>query len=308
MIVTERLTKFYGKLRALDSLTFSVKKGITGFLGPNAAGKTTTIKILMGLLTPSSGKASVLGIDPAKAPLEIKRRVGFLPENPRPYKYMKGSEFLDFVGKLRGIPKKVRMEEISKILDYVGLAERGKDRISTYSRGMIQRLFIAQTLIGHPDLIILDEPTAGLDPIGREEIINLLIDLAKVGKSIFISSHILSEVERACDYVLIIDRGQLVLEGEVKKIREDFASGRYRVKSDKPELLLKGLQGKSYVKDVWIEDNVVMVMPFNDKEFRKGVFELSVSLGCEIFSLEKELPSLQNVFVSLLRRRGGEIK
>ncbi|MGQ9465901.1 MAG: ABC transporter ATP-binding protein [bacterium] len=308
VIVTERLTKFYGKLIALDNLTFSVKKGITGFLGPNAAGKTTAIKILMGLLTPSSGRALVLGIDPTKDPLEIKRRVGFLPENPKPYKYMKGSEFLDFVGKLRGIPAKVRKEETSKLLDHVGLTGRGKDRISTYSRGMIQRLFIAQTLIGNPDLIMLDEPTAGLDPIGREEIINLLIDLAKVGKSIFISSHILSEVEKACSYVLIIDKGQLVLEGEVSKIREDFASGRYQVKSDKPELLLKELQGKSYVKDVWIEDNVVMVMPSNDREFRKGVLELSVSLSCEIFSLEKELPSLQNVFVSLIKKRGGEIK
>lgn len=308
MIVTENLTKFYGKLRAIESLTVNVKKGITGFLGPNAAGKTTTIKILMGLLTPSSGKALVLGIDPTKSPLEIRRKVGFLPENPRPYKYMRGNEFLDFIAKLRGLPTKVRREEISRLLEEVGLADRGKDKISTYSRGMIQRLFIAQTLIGNPDLIILDEPTAGLDPIGREEIINLLTDLGKTGKSIFVSSHILGEIERACDYVLIIDRGQLVLEGEVDRIKEEFATGRYRVKSDKPDLLLKELEGKTYVKDLWIEDDAVIVMPYDDKEFRKGVLELSVSLGCEVFSLEKELPSLQNIFVSLIKKRGGEIK
>ena len=295
-------------MKALDNLTVNVKKGITGFLGPNAAGKTTTIKILMGLLTPSSGKAYVLGIDPTKNPLEIRRKVGFLPENPRPYRYMSGIEFLDFIAKLRELPSKVRSEEISKLLEDVGLAGRGRDKISTYSRGMIQRLFIAQTLIGDPDLIILDEPTAGLDPIGREEIINLLIGLGKGGKSIFISSHILGEIEKACDYVLIIDRGQLVLEGEVDKIKEEFASGRYKVKSDKPELLLKVLQEKPYVKDAWIEENAVMVMPSDEKEFRKGVLELSVSLNCEVFSLEKELPSLQNIFVSLIKKRGGEIK
>lgn len=302
------MTKFYGKLKALDNLTINVKKGITGFLGPNAAGKTTTIKILMGLLAPSSGRAFVLGFDPMKDPLEIRKRVGFLPENPRPYKHMKGFEFLDFIAKLRGIPANQRREEISKLLEKVELAERADDRVSSYSRGMIQRLFIAQTLIGDPELIILDEPTAGLDPLGREEIVNLLRELGKAGKSIFISSHILSEVESACSRVLIIDRGQLILEGEVEKIKEEFASGRYKVKSDKPELLLKELLGKSYIKDAWIEDDTLMVMPMDDKEFRKGILELSVSLGCEVFSLEKELPSLQNVFVSLIKKRGGKIR
>lgn len=304
----DNLTKFYGNLKALDSLTANVKKGITGFLGPNAAGKTTTIKILMGLLTPSSGKALVLGIDPSKNPSEMRRKVGFLPENPKPYRYMRGSEFLDFIAKLRGIPRDVRRNEIPRLLDEVGLAERGKDKISTYSRGMIQRLFIAQTLIGDPELIILDEPTAGLDPIGREEILNLLTNLGETGKSVFISSHILAEVERACDHVLIIDKGQLVLEGDVDKIKENFASGRYRVKTDKPELLLKELQGKAYVKEAWIEDNIVMVMPSDDKEFRNGILRLSVGLQCEVFSLEKELPSLQNIFVSLIKKRGGEIR
>jgi len=308
VIATENLTKYYGRLKALDDLTIKVRGGIIGFLGPNAAGKTTTIKILLGLLKPTSGKAFVLGTDPTENPLEVRKRVGFLPENPRPYKDMSGEGFLNFIAKLRGIPTKERKEEVKELLEKVGLLERVNDKIATYSRGMIQRLFIAQTLLGKPDLILLDEPTTGLDPLGREEILNLLKELGKKGMSIFISSHILSEVEKACTRALIIDRGQLILEGDVQKIREEFASGRYRIKADKPETLLEELSQQSYIKEVWIEDNILIVIPSDDKDFRRGIFELSSKLQCEVLSLEKEMPSLQDVFVSLIRKRGGTIR
>ncbi|MEM2146016.1 MAG: ABC transporter ATP-binding protein [Candidatus Jordarchaeaceae archaeon] len=308
MIETENLTKFYGELKALDGLTIKVGTGITGFLGPNGAGKTTTIKIMLGLLKPSSGNVRVLGYDPAQEPLEIRKKVGFLPENPRPYKYMTGREFLHFIAKLRGLKTKQSTEEISKLLNQVGLAERAKDKISSYSKGMVQRLFLAQALIGDPELIILDEPTAGLDPVGREEILALLKELCKTGKSVFISSHILSEIERVCTRVIIIDRGRLVLEGDVDKIKEEFSSGRYKIKSDKPELIFKELTGKSYVKDVWIEGDTVVVMPNDDKTLRKAVLEISNNLDCDVFSLEKEIPSLQDVFISLIKRRGGKVE
>lgn len=292
----------------MDGLTIKIGKGITGFLGPNGAGKTTTIKILLGLLKPSSGNVHVLGYDPTREPLEIRKRVGFLPENPRPYRYMTGREFLNFIAKLRGLKTRQSAEEISKLLNQVGLAERAKDKISSYSRGMVQRLFLAQALIGDPELIILDEPTAGLDPIGREEILALLKELGKTGKSIFISSHILSEIERVCTQIIIIDRGRLVLEGDVEKIKEEFSSGRYRIKSDNPELILKELTGKSYVKDVWIEGDTVMVLPSDEKALRKAVLEISNNIGCDIFSLEKEVPSLQDVFISLIKKHGGKIE
>jgi ABC-2 type transport system ATP-binding protein len=193
-------------------------------------------------------------------------------------------------------------------VEKVGLSERKKDKIKTYSRGMVQRLFIAQTLVGNPDLIILDEPTAGLDPLGREEVINLLKELRQMGKSVFISSHILGEVERASANVMIIDQGQLILEGNVQKIKEAFASGRYRIKTDKPDVLLKELSLQSYVKEVWNEDDFLIALPSNDKDFRNGIFELSKKSGCELFSMEKEMPSLQDVFVSLIKKRGGKIK
>jgi len=308
VITTENLTKYYGKLKAVDNLTMEVRKGITGFLGPNAAGKTTTIKILMGLLTPTSGRALVFGIDPMKRPLEVRERVGFMPENPRPYKDMNGLQFLNFIAKLRGVAAKERKKEVTLLLQKVGLSEREKDKIKTYSRGMVQRLFIAQTLVGNPDLIMLDEPTAGLDPLGREEVINLLKELRQMGKSVFISSHILGEVERASANVMIIDQGQLILEGNVQKIKEAFASGRYRIKTDKPDVLLKELSQQSYVKEVWTEDDFLITLPSNDKDFRNGIFEISSKSGCELFSMEKEMPSLQDVFVSLIKKRGGKIK
>ena len=301
------MTKIYGKLKALDDLTINVRKGITGFLGPNAAGKTTTIKILMGMLKPTKGKALVLGIDPTKKPIEVKKNVGFLPENPKPYRNMSGFEFLNFIAKLRGL-RNQRKREVSELLRKVGLSERAEDKISTYSRGMIQRLAIAQALIGDPQLILLDEPTAGLDPLGREEVISLIMELEKSGKSVFISSHILSEVERACERVLIIDRGQLVLDGTVEEIKSQFSSGRYKVRVDKPDLLIKELSQKHYVKEAWLEEGNVLVLPTDESEFRKGVLETSIKLGCEVFSLEKETPTLQEVFVSLIKKRGGEIK
>jgi len=309
VIVTENLTKFYGKLKALDDLTINVKKGVTGFLGPNAAGKTTTIKILMGMLKPTKGRALVLGIDPTKKPIEVKKKVGFLPENPKPYRGMSGFEFLNFIAKLRGLrDRRERERQVSELLQKVGLYDRAKDKISTYSRGMIQRLAIAQALIGDPQLILLDEPTAGLDPLGREEVISLITELKKSGKSLFISSHILSEIERVCERVLIIDRGQLVLDGNVEEIKSQFSSGRYKVKVDKPDLLLKELSQKHFVKETWLEEGYVLVLPTDESEFRKSVLEISIMLGCEVFSLEKERPSLQEVFVSLIRKRGGEIK
>jgi ABC-2 type transport system ATP-binding protein len=285
-----------------------VRKGITGFLGPNAAGKTTTIKMLMGILKPTSGRAFVLGIDPKREPLKVRERVGFMPETPRPYKDMNAVEFLNFIGKLRGVPSKERKSQVSSLLEKVGLQDRPKDRIKGYSRGMVQRLYIAQTLMGNPDLVILDEPTAGLDPIGREAVINLLKELGKMGKSVFISSHILGEVERASADVMILDRGQLILQGDVQKIREDFASGTYRIKTDKPEVLQKELSQQPYVKDAWIEEKFVLALPKDDKNFRDGLFELSKKSGCELFSMEKEMPSLQDVFVSLIKKRGGNIK
>lgn len=284
-----------------------MEKGITGFLGPNAAGKTTTIKILMGLLKPTSGKALVLGIDPTQKPLDVRKHVGLLPETPKPYRNMSGWEFLYFIAKIRGLHER-KKEEVNALLQKVGLLDRAKDKISTYSRGMVQRLAIAQALIGDPDLILLDEPTAGLDPLGREEMISLIMELGKAGKSVFISSHILSEVERACSRVLIIDRGQLILDGKIEEIKNEFSSGRYRVKVDKPDLLIKELSERGYVKEVWLEEGNIMALPIDEREFRKCVLEISVRLGCEVFSLEKELPTLQDVFVSLIKKRGGEIK
>jgi len=222
VIKTENLTKYYRDVKALESLNLEVKSGIFGFLGPNAAGKTTTIKILVGLVKPTSGKAYVMGFDAVEESLEIRKRVGYLPESPVFYEELSGWEYLDFIGRLKGLKKEQRKTEIRTLLEKVGLLEQSKRKIKGYSAGMLQRLGFAQALLGDPDLLILDEPTSNLDPLGREDVIRLIKDLGAEGKKIFISSHILSEVERVCEEVAILDNGRLIMQEKIETLRAKY--------------------------------------------------------------------------------------
>src|SRR5690606_2726432 len=186
--------------RALDGVSFTVRRGeIFGFVGPNGAGKTTTLKILMGLIRPSAGRASVLGHDVRET--EYRRHVGFLPEAPYFYDYLTGREFLRFYARVCGVPRARRAARIAQLLDWVGLAHAGDARLRTYSKGMLQRVGIAQALVHDPQVVFLDEPMSGLDPIGRKEIRDLIRRLQGEGKTVFMNTHILSDVEMLCDRV-----------------------------------------------------------------------------------------------------------
>ncbi len=196
------------KIRAVESISLSVEKNeIFGFIGPNGAGKTTTIKMLMGLIFPSSGHAELLG---KKIPdNEAKRRIGFLPENPYFYDYLTGRELLDLIGQLFGLSRQERRRRIDVLLEKVGLQRAGSMALRKYSKGMLQRVGLAQALINDPELVILDEPMSGLDPIGRKEIRDLIVQLKQDGKTVFFSTHILSDVELICDRVAIVVGGRL---------------------------------------------------------------------------------------------------
>jgi len=214
-IKTEGLTKdyrtgfFLKKIRVLENLNLEVEeKEIFGFLGPNGAGKTTTLKLLMGLIYPSSGKAWIFNKEIND--ISAKKEIGFLPEGPYFYDYLTGSEFLNFYGGLFSIEKKRLRVKVEELLETVGLGEAGKLQLRRYSKGMLQRIGIAQSLINDPKLVILDEPMSGLDPIGRKEIRDLIIRLKDAGKTIFFSSHILSDVEMICDRVAILVKGMLI--------------------------------------------------------------------------------------------------
>jgi ABC-2 type transport system ATP-binding protein len=205
------------KIRAVESVSFDVQKNeIFGFVGPNGAGKTTTIKMLMGLIFPTAGTIEVLG---RKVPdVEAKRLLGFVPENPYFYDYLTGRELLDLVGQLFSLPKPERQRRSEHLLELVGLGRAGDLPLRKYSKGMLQRIGIAQALINDPELVVLDEPMSGLDPIGRKEIRDLIVSLKAEGKTVFFSTHILSDVELICDRVAIVVGGKLRDVGPLDKL------------------------------------------------------------------------------------------
>jgi ABC-2 type transport system ATP-binding protein len=208
---------FRKKVTAVDDVSLEVKRNeIFGFVGPNGAGKTTTIKILMGLIFASAGRASLFGQSPSS--IAAKRRLGFLPENPYFYDYLSGRELLDLMGRLFGLGRAERRKRANTLLERVGLARAGDLALRKYSKGMLQRLGIAQALINEPELVVLDEPMSGLDPIGRKEIRDLIRELRGEGRTVLFSTHILSDVELLCDRVAIVVRGKLRDSGPLEKL------------------------------------------------------------------------------------------
>jgi len=197
-----------GHTIGVDDLSFEVGRGeIFGLLGHNGAGKTTTLKMMMGLLRPDRGEVRLFG-EPPSVPA-VRARCGFLPENPYFYDYLTAREFLDFHGRLHGIPARPRAESVRRIVDRVGLTGRENTPLRKFSKGMVQRLGLAQALLHDPDLVILDEPMSGLDPMGRREVRDIILSLREAGKSVFFSSHILQDVEMICDRVAILVKGKL---------------------------------------------------------------------------------------------------
>ena len=217
--VTKTYRRWLGgqQVAALSQVSFSVAEGeVCAFLGPNGAGKTTSISILMGFLYADWGRIRVLGFEPGD--VRAKKRIGFVPENFAFYKHLNAEKLLRFHAKLAGVAEDNAARLIPDLIAKVGLSSYGKLKIGRYSRGMVQRLGIAQSLLGDPELLILDEPTSGLDPSGRKEVRDVILSLKTAGKTIFLSSHLLSEVEQVCDQAVIIDRGRVVRAGTMKTL------------------------------------------------------------------------------------------
>ena len=206
--------------RVLHGISFGVHEGeIFGFVGPNGAGKTTTLKVLMGLIRATQGHASILGCDVSET--GFRRHVGFLPENPYFYDYLNGREILNFYARLSGVPRRQRAGRVEMLLEWVGLSHAADARLRTYSKGMLQRVGIAQALVHDPKVVFLDEPMSGLDPIGRKEIRDLILRLRSEGKTVFMNTHILHDVEMVCDRVAIIVKGRIRHEGAIDRFLEE---------------------------------------------------------------------------------------
>ncbi len=224
------LTKQYGSFTAVDHLNLTVRKGeVFGLLGPNGAGKTTTILMLLGLTEPTGGSVRVLGLDPARQPLSVKARVGYLPDQVGFYDNLTARENLSYIAKLNGIREPEMSRRINAALDQVGLSQVADRRVKTFSRGMRQRLGVAEVLIKQPQLIIMDEPTLALDPEAVREFLDLIRQLKTSGITMLLSSHLLQQVQAVCDRVGLFHKGRMVLEGTVSELAQRVLGGAYRI-------------------------------------------------------------------------------
>ena len=299
-IETLALRKEYGRKIALHGLDLTVQPGeVFGFLGPNGAGKTTTVKILLGLVTPTSGAARIFGRPAGDA--EARRNVGYLPENFRFHDWLSGESLLDFHARLAGVSLAERRKRIPRVLDLVGLKGRGRDRIRSYSKGMTQRIGLAQALIHEPELVLLDEPTSALDPVGRREVRDLIRSLRERGMTVFLNSHLLSEVEMVCDRVAIVDRGRVVRSGRLQDLLGGLPELRVTVDRVDPQLLeLVTVFGK--VLD--IRDST-LTLGMETLDTAAQLADALVRAGYCLYALVPSHQSLEDVFISLVERSEG---
>jgi ABC-2 type transport system ATP-binding protein len=298
-IVATGLTKNYGKVRALVGVDLAVKEGeVFGFLGPNGAGKTTFIKIMLGLVFPSAGGIDVFGSRAGDT--TVRRKIGYLPENMRLQGFLKGREFLDLSGKLYGLSREVRKERIGRYLELLGLKDAAHRPLREYSKGMLQRIGIAQALIHNPDMLLLDEPTSGLDPIGTKEIRDIILAEKWRGKTIFINSHLLSEVERTCDRVAILDHGKIVKVGKLDTLSSRRATIMVEV-IEKSEKLHEGL--KRVAEEVRVKDNTYIITPKDDQTMAH-IPGIIVEAGARMVSIKEDRESLEDIFLSAIKQEG----
>ena len=307
VIETKELTKRYGDLTAVDNLNLKVYEGeVFGLLGPNGSGKTTTILMLLGLTEPTSGSVRVLGFDPARQPLSVKSRVGYLPELVGFYEDLTAWENIIYIAKLNGLPRREAYQRIERALKQVGLEEVANKPVATFSRGMRQRLGLAEILIKEPKLIILDEPTQGLDPEGAREFLELIRKLKGQGITILLSSHILSQVQKICDRVGLFYQGKMVLEGSVSELAREVLGSAYRIQLEVqgiPESIIKALKGIPGVQDVNHQAPDIYEVQAKE-DLRAEAVKAVVEAGGKLKGIMIEEPSLDEIYTRYFEKGG----
>lgn len=283
--------------RVLHDISFSVKRGeIFGFVGPNGAGKTTTMKILMGLIRATHGRATILGHEVGET--GFRREIGFLPENPAFYDYLTGRELLDFYGRLSGLPAAVRKERVALLLSWVGLEYAADQRLRNWSKGMLQRIGIAQALVHDPSVVFLDEPMSGLDPIGRKEIRDLILRLREEGKTVFMNTHILSDMEMICDRVAIIVAGRLRYLGRIEDyLRSERNEVDVTLESVSPEFAVM-VETRYQVELRGVRDRIEFRI---DEKNVASLLRTALQTGARVVAVTPHRPSLENVFLTAVQ-------
>jgi ABC-2 type transport system ATP-binding protein len=303
MIEVDNLTKRYGDFAAVKGISFTARPGqVTGFLGPNGAGKTTTMRILTGFMPPTSGTAKVAGYDVFDQSMEVRKRVGYLPENVPLYRDMTARGYLMYIGEIRGV--KNRRQKADDALARVGLSSRAESRIRTLSKGMKQRVGLASALLHDPEVLILDEPTIGLDPIQVLELRDLVRELGRDHTLLF-STHILSEAEQVCDNVIIINQGQIVASGAPSELRSELErGGRILVRTDAaPEALLSSIEVLPTVGGATVAADGVVVTPASlDVDPRPQIARAVLDAGYNLMELRPLAVNLEEIFLELTRQ------
>ena len=310
-IETRGLTKRFGSILALDRLDLAVPRGsIFGLLGPNGAGKTTTIRILAGLARPTAGSALVAGVPVGLGQPELRRRLGYLDQDPRFYSWMKGRELLELVGRLHGLGGAELRTRVAGMLERTGLAGAAERRIGGYSGGMRQRLGIAQALVHAPELLILDEPVSSLDPEGRRDLLELVAGLRGEATVVF-STHVLADVERICDRVAILDRGRRVTEGPLEELLAAHARPIYNLDPAPRQeaavaALLARLRAAPWTTDVTATPAGIRVTVADPDAAAGAILPLVVACGVVLESFERARPTLEDVFLELVGNVAAE--
>jgi ABC-2 type transport system ATP-binding protein len=300
VVTLDRVSVTYGTQRALKDVSAVFPKGAVGLLGPNGAGKSTMLKSLLGFVTPDSGALRVLDLNVAEKPLEVRARLGYMPESEAHIPGMNAVSFVAYCGQLSGLPKADAMQRAHEVLYYVGLGEARYRNVETYSTGMKQRIKLAQALVHDPDLLFLDEPTNGMDPKGRDEMLELIRDLAhNKGVNLILSSHLLPDVEYTCDHVVVMDKGTVATYGTIEALKGP--SGRVfevRVKGEVAAFVAAAKAAGFETADT--DEDVMRVfvpgVPADPGEDQRKICAVALAAGVQIRHLKPSLPTLEDVF------------
>jgi len=299
-VVLDKVSVQYGTNAALRDVSATFPKGAVGLLGPNGAGKSTMLKSLLGFITPKSGRLEVLGLNVADRPLEVRARLGYMPESDGHIPGMNAVTFVAYCGQLAGLPKADAMQRAHEVLYYVGLGEARYRKVEEYSTGMKQRIKLAQALVHDPDLLFLDEPTNGMDPKGRDEMLELIRDLAhNKGVDLILSSHLLPDVEYTCDHVVVLDKGTVAASGSIDQLKGP--AGRVfevRVKGQLAPFIaaLTGAGMECHETDEDVMRVFVPGVSGTRGEDQRRICELAKTTGAQLRHLRASLPTLEDVF------------
>ncbi|MBT3362558.1 MAG: ABC transporter ATP-binding protein [Chloroflexi bacterium] len=305
MIKTNSMTRVFGDLVAVDNLELNIRQGVIhGFVGPNGAGKTTTIKMLVGLLRCTSGSGMIKGL-PAGS-IQARQLIGYSPERPCLYNNMTAKNYLLYMAGLSGLKKNEAEARTNELLDWLDLSKFSYKKVGGFSAGMKQRMGLAQALVHNPELLILDEPTANLDPHGRTSIINKLKELnSQQNITIFISSHILPELEKLVHSMTLIDKGKVVMEDSMEQIKQGFSQDRYVLKTSDNAKVMESIKSKPYIQEMLLDQSDIIYITCSDKSaLQKDVINAVQQYNLRLFNFGEEEINLEDIYTKSVSTSG----